>query len=256
MVKFTIFLGLAITIVFSIIASSGNQAVEANSPAAAPRAQVALDLLPAGTLIPDELPTTITDPILLAGWVYLFHQQEPLSLWDEKPLTGREIAKAVIDLNVNIQWNTNNECNGSSCTERPVCRLDSTCKPAGENLGHVDIVIAARYQDRNSFNISKLAGTIAHEMVHYLMPFGGPDDTLYEEFWAFAVGSQISKNTTLDFEGYNPLKESCLKLWYHANQRDFYRFLPSYPPSIQPSADTQQPNCSLIRHLPGETDGF
>jgi hypothetical protein len=179
-----------------------------------------------------------------------------LRVWNDETLTGREIATAVIDRNVTIRWNTNNECNGLSCTERPVCRLDSSCPAAEDNPEHVDIVIATHYQERSTLDVSRLAGTLAHEMIHYLMPFGGADDTLYEEFWAYTIGAQIYKKSGLDFEGFNPLNERCLNLWFKSNDRDYFGYLKPYPPAILPEADTQQSNCSLVRQLPGETTGF
>jgi len=253
-------LSLALAIVFLVAVSGGSmdgiQVVEASSAASARLPQEFIHLLPAGMSVPDRLPATIDDPILLTGWVYLYNQQEVLRVWEGESLTGREIANSVIDQGVTIQWNTKNECNGSSCTERPVCRLDSSCPAAGDNRGHVDIVIAKRYQDRKTLDLSRLAGTIAHEMIHYLMPFGGADDTLYEEYWAFTVGAQIYKQSGLDFEGFNPLRESCLKIWFKTNDRDYYGYLKPYPPSVLAQADTKTTHCSLVKRLPGETTGF
>jgi hypothetical protein len=232
------------------------ETVETNYTSPSRLSQEYVDLLPAGYIIPDELPATINDPILLIGWVYLYNQQEPISIWNNATLRGSDIAADVIDLNVTIQWNTNNECGGASCTERPICKFNSSCQAALDNPNHVDIIIATHYQDLTTLDIRQLAGTIAHEMIHYLMPFGGADDTLYEEFWAFTVGSTISHNVKMHFEGYNPLKEGCLKLWFHSNTGNYYNAFPSYPPSIEPRANTQEKSCERKQKLPGETDGF
>jgi hypothetical protein len=212
------------------------------------------NLLPAGYNILETLPTAITDPLLLTGWVYLYNQEAPITRWDGQVVSGRMLAQYIADQQVAVRWDTKNECNGSSCSPRPKCKA-GLCKLFQKGSSS-PILVATAYLNPEKMNIAELAGTLAHESIHHMLPFGNVSDTVYEEFWAFTIGNTISKATWLDYEGYNPLKAICLQDWIGANSLQSYSGLSLYPAAVETSADNTSSTCPLIRALPGETSGF
>jgi hypothetical protein len=212
------------------------------------------NLLPAGTIVPDTLPASITDPLLLTGWITLYNQAAPITRWDGQVVSGKLLAQYIADQQVVVRWDTKNECNGSSCSPRPKCKA-GLCKLFQKNSSS-PILVATAYLDPEKMNIAELAGTLAHESIHHMLPFGNVPDTLYEEFWAFSIGNQVSQATWLDYEGYNPLKAVCLRDWLGANGLGSYSGLPLYPAVVEASVDQTSSTCPLIRTLPGETSGF
>jgi hypothetical protein len=214
-----------------------------------------LRMLPAGSNLPDALPTTITDPLLLTGWVYLYNQEAAINRWDGQTVSGKAIAQYIADQQVVVRWDMKNECSGSSCTPRPKCKT-GLCKMFQKSANSSPILVATAYLDPARMNIAELAGTLAHESIHHMLPFGSVLDTVYEEYWAFTVGNTISGATWLDFEGYIPLKAVCLRDWVGANGLQSYNSLQLYPAAVEPSVDHASSTCPLIRALPGETSGF
>ncbi len=230
---------LAFIVSFQVLFTPGTVFAQLSGAPAIP--QKYIDLLPAGYTIPAELPTTIHDPLLLAGWVYLYNQQEPLHTWDSHDLTGRKIAQMIIDQRISVQWNVHKKYGGNSYSERPACHKKS-CAEDREN--HQPIMIDTHYLDPGQQNLANLADTLAHEMIHHMLPFGNIEDTLYEEFWAYSIGLQISKSKQLDLRGYSPLQATCLTQWFNMNHLTYYSGMQYYPQSIKDSALTGFP-CML-----------
>ena len=205
--------------------------------------KINLSLLPEDAVIPQSLPNTIRDPLLLTAWVYLYNQTEPFQMWDGSSLTGQMLAQFIIDYKITIKWGSAKICNNNSCTPRPVCHTDQ-CLQDYKAIGDYPIYIALRFQDSQADDLPLLAGSLAHEIYHHMEPHGKISSTLFEEYWAFYTGKQISGDPTLDFKGYKPLNPTCLKLWLSQNDRTGYE-LEMYPASMQSSVENSNPNCTL-----------
>jgi hypothetical protein len=72
-------------------------------------------------VMPDIVPSTIQDPILLKAWFTLANRRQTCELWDGYTLTGHELAQYVVDEAVVIAWNTNPTYLGS-WVDRPTFR--------------------------------------------------------------------------------------------------------------------------------------
>jgi hypothetical protein len=163
--------------------------------------------LPSGTLIPDTLPTTIQDPVLLAGWISLYNQTKTCALWDGYTLSGQQLAQYILDQAIVIAWNTDPAFSQSSWVDR------------GETG---NIYINPVLKEENEAQMVQLVGTLAHEIFHSTTPFAQVAPTLYEEYWAFYAGSCVSGWAQADFNSFNPLSPSSLKNWFEYNNRSNY----------------------------------
>jgi hypothetical protein len=181
-------------------------------------AEVEAMQLPAGTLIPATLPTTIQDPILLKAWITLYNHTKSCELWDGSTLSGQQLAQYVVDNNVTITWNTDPAYGESSWVDRG--ETDKVFINPGLQVGNEDQMI-------------RLVGTMAHEMFHRTTPFGQEADTLYEEYWAFYVGSCVSGRGQAGFHYYNPQSPDSLTLWFKAyNRSDYLDEFEMYPDNV------------------------
>ena len=173
--------------------------------------------LPADFVVPATLPTTITDPVLMEGWITLYNQTKSYELWNGTSLSGQQLAQYILDNNIIITWNTNPAYSGSWVDR-------------GETG---NIYINPELKDANEAQMTRLVGTLAHEIFHSTTPFSQVEDTLYEEYWAFYVGSKVSGKAQADFNSFNPEAPASLKLWFETNNRsDYLDELEMYPENI------------------------
>lgn len=197
-------------------------------PAAANRA--ALSNLPAGLTVPDVLPFSIQDPILLEAWIRLYNHQEHIQLWDGSTLTGRQLAQYVLDHGIPVVWDTARVCSGGNCSVRycdgAACSFEDRLHPG------VKPIYIAPIEAPYGTNMQFLVGTLAHEIFHRTEPFGAVRDTKFEEYWAFRIGATIGKNAAPNFNGVDPLVSGELYIWLLKNRLSFYYGLPEYPASV------------------------
>ncbi len=181
-------------------------------------AEVAAMQLPANMEVPATLPTTIQDPILLEAWIRLDNRTQTCTLWDGYTLTGQQLAQYALDNSVEITWNTDPAYADGSYVDR----------------GGADIVyINSGLQKPSEMQMVNLVGTMAHEMFHRTSPFHQVEDTLYEEYWAFYVGSCVSGRPNADYDHNNPLSTTSLENWFKYNSRGSYiGEYPDYPQSV------------------------
>jgi hypothetical protein len=186
--------------------------------------------LPSNVTIPNTLPHSIQDPLLLEAWVRLYNHQEPMQLWDGSHITGRQLAIFALEHNLPIVWDTDLVCGGGSCSvrycDRGVCTFDDPQHP-----GIRPIHLAPVDQGDPNF-MQFLVGTLAHEIFHRTAPFGTAPDTKFEEYWAFRIGAAIGKNAAPNFDGIDPLRSGNLFIWLLKNHLTFYYLLPEYPASV------------------------
>jgi len=174
--------------------------------------------LPDEIVIPETLPATINDPILLEGWIRLYNRTQTCELWDGSTLTGQQLAQYVIDLAVVITWNTDPAYGESSWVDRG---------------GTDNVYINPGLKEENEMQMTRLVSTLAHEIFHHATPFGQEADTLYEEYWAHYVGSCVSGRGQAGFNYYNPLSPDNLTLWFKANDRsDYLDEFEMYPANV------------------------
>jgi hypothetical protein len=195
--------------------------------------------------IPAELPFTIQDPVLLEGWIRLYNHQEPIQLWDGNTLTGHELAQFLLDQSIPVMWDINHVCGTGSCSVR-YCAGD-TCNFEDGLPGFDPIYINLAIQSWEDTRMSRLIGTLAHEIYHRTAPYGNVKDTLFEEFTAYTIGSQISQSDWLFFTGYDGLNPACLQRWFNDNGlMGGYEDFPLYPQSVDvPASDSAQASCTL-----------
>jgi hypothetical protein len=212
----------------AILTSTGCQTMPAqtaqntkpNAYAVGPENQAIIDAIqfPEGTDLPAKLPTTIHDPILLKGWVLLYNRTKTCNLWEDHAITGRQLAEYVIDHQVVISWNTDPAYSDRSWVDRG---------------GTDTIYIHTGYQEDSETKWIALVNTMAHELFHRTSPFDQEQDTLYEEYYAFYVGSCVSGWAEADFDHFNPLSPTSLQNWFKYNNRaEYYVGYPLYPEEI------------------------
>jgi hypothetical protein len=198
-------------------------------PAASNRAVIVAHL-PSDLVVPQVLPSSIQDPILLEAWVRLYNHQEPIQLWDGSTTTGRYLAQYALDHALPIVWDAGRVCAGGSCSLRycdeALCQFDDRLHP-----GIKPIYIAPIAQP-DATSMQFLVGTLAHEIFHRTSPFGAVTDTKFEEYWAFRIGSAIGKNAAPNFDNIDPLTSGELFIWLLKNRMSFYYLLPEYPASV------------------------
>ena len=228
-------------VLYYIPANSGKLSRAMAEPTSSANTWESLDLQASGISVPPELPTTIDDPLLLAGWVYLYNQEETFPLWDGRLLSGRMLAEYVLDEQVRIVWGTEDICNGRSCSPRPICS-DEACA----QVKFVDpIYIASSFKDIPESEIMSLVEQLAHEIFHRSLPFGAVDDTLFEEYWAFYVAMQVAQSNWADFESYDSTYLACLTTWFMQHKLMVYAEIEAYPVNMIDSVNLDAPNCPI-----------
>jgi hypothetical protein len=161
--------------------------------------------LPDDIVLPETLPTTIQDPILLEGWIRLYNSTQNCELWDGYTLNGQELAQYVVDQAVVITWNTNPN-NIGSWSDR-------------DNTG--TIYINPDFKEENEMQMINLVSHMSHEIFHDLIPFNQKADTLYEEYWAYYVSYCISGQSLESFYAH-PMSAGSLTQWFYNNGLDNY----------------------------------
>jgi hypothetical protein len=221
-------LPLYLIIILLILTQSGC-AVNSAKPAPAPQATPApihLEDLPTDLEIPSELPTTIHDPKLLGAWIQLYNRPNPIFQWDGSLLTGKTLAKLILDQSIPVLWDAEKKCGGAGCSIRH-------CDEQGCNYQDTDVepiyIHPVLRDDPNA-----LLGTLAHELYHRLEPFGGVRDTLFEEYCAYAVEVQLSGANSPKFGIFDPLVPADLHGWFHHYQIDDKYQIENYPAAILP----------------------
>jgi hypothetical protein len=185
--------------------ASGN-APEMETAGAVGRAQPVLDEISTGLVIPAALPETITDPLLMQGWITLYNRQDAIELWDGATISGRQLALYVIDQSVEITWNRSKKHNGSWV-----------------DRGKTGIVyIDPEIRTQADGQLTSLVELLAHELFHHTTPFGQQKDTLYEEYWSFYAGAYIAGVGEGRFFYTNPLNNASLEEWFKENNHSNY----------------------------------
>jgi len=140
--------------------------------AESPATEAEVVALPEGMQIPPKLPKGVSDPNLMAGWVWLWNTE-----------TGRPIAEHIRGNNISIEyWN-------GPVNSAPV-------KPVKVN-GRTEIHSTNKIQISNQTPLTRqpaiLAGMLAHEGYHSQLPFG-PNlwpGSIYEEYQAYELQQKI-----------------------------------------------------------------
>jgi hypothetical protein len=182
--------------------------------------------------------TAFEDPLLLQGWTFLNQQTEPVRLANGRTLSGHELAQFVLQNGIPIVWDTGNVCHGSSCSMR-YC-LDEICTHTSANpLDTQAIYISLS----NRGKVNDLLDTLAHEIYHYMEPFGPVYPTLYEEYTAYEIGARISGIIWANFE-VDGLQPACLTQWFDDNHLlEGYQNLKAYPAVLLSSVEPSSPTC-------------
>jgi hypothetical protein len=204
-----------------------------------------LNSLPKDLKVPPVLPSTIHDPVLLEGWIHLYHHREPVQLADGSTVSGRDLAQFIIDQSIPVVWDTDQKCEIASCSLL-YCEQD-TCKYEDGLPGVDPIYISLDIQSMEEAKMNFLVGTLAHEIFHRTAPYGKVWPTLYEEFAAFYVGAQIGHAFRLDFVGYDGLNPAALRSWFKDNGlMKAYQHFSLYPQSMNSveTGSTQNDQCS------------
>jgi hypothetical protein len=201
-------------------------------------------LLPAGFVVPDDLPAKIDDPLLLTAWVYLYNHSEPITIHNGQTVSGRELAEYARTQRIPILWSSEDICRNNSCSIRPACK-DATCVAKFKNKKTITIYLSPRYQEESVEMLPNLAGSLAHELYHHQLPFGPMKTSLYEEYWAYFIGGSISKASWATFDGYNPLQAACLKQWFSDHNWKGLSDHDLYPFTLEGvTVDLSNPTCN------------
>jgi len=236
-VKILINLTSLITVAFTMLRGNAVQTADASLPSQLE------NWLPDGISIPEQLPSEIKDPILLAAWVVLYNHIEPVRLYAGMTLNGRSLAEFAREKNIPVLWGSDEICNGSSCARRITC-ASLACLQEYQEQPIQPIYVKAQLKEPGEKQLSYLVKVLAHEIYHQTLPFGPVKTSLYEEFYAFYIGTQISKAGWMKFEDYDPLKAVCLKRWFVVYTPKAYQDLDLYPISLTEEVDLLSETCT------------
>jgi hypothetical protein len=237
---------LMILILSTILTAANSTQVELGEvyemPLAGSLPADARSLLPAAYEVPANLPAKISDPLLLAAWVYLYNQEDSISIHNGESLSGHDLAEYALKRQVPVAWGSDEICRGNSCSVRPICK-DAKCVRKYKADKVNTIYLSQRYYEATPEALVKMAGSLAHELYHHQLPFGPVYTSLYEEYWAYKIGGTISQASWADFEGYDPLQATCLKQWFSDHNWQGFSDSDLYPFTLTVKADLTTPTC-------------
>jgi hypothetical protein len=242
MKKIIILTNLIITIILAACSPDKISSISENDIYELPLNDPYMTLLPAEYEIPADMPTTIEDPHLLAAWVFLYNQTEPITIHDGRTIIGRDLALRVIELGILVRWGSEEECGGNSCARRFACH-DMDCIENYQPEKIYPIYLSQRYQDTKNVTLARLAGSLAHELYHHTLPFGPVSTNLYEEYWAYYIGAQVEKARWAIFDRYNPNSTACLMAWFRVHGQTGYFGSDVYPMTLDTPVDTTSEVC-------------
>jgi hypothetical protein len=169
------------------------------------------------------LPSTIWDPQILSGWIDLYNREILVNLWDGTSLSGRSLARFILERHIPILWDAAHICSNGSCSIQhcyeDICTYEDGYP--GVDPIYLDGSLHIPGQD--------LTGTLAHEIFHRTQPFGPVMDSQYEEYWAIYIETKITGAAWPTFTTVDPLNREHLTLWFAVNHLEHYFQLPSYP---------------------------
>lgn len=226
--KLTLLAGIIIVVNIALGACAPTVGAVMEAPLGRRLPDTYLNLLPAGMETPDRLPGKITDPLLLAAWVYLYNQVEPIEIHAGETITGRKLALYALENKVPVEWGSDEVCRGNSCSFRVMCE-DEKCVAKYHSKKVNTLYMSQRYNEATVEMLPNLAGSLAHELYHHGLPFGPVRTALYEEFWAYKIGGAVSKASWATFEGYDPLNETSLVQWFTDHNWQGYTDRDIYP---------------------------
>jgi hypothetical protein len=182
----------------------------------------------------------IHDPLLRQAWDQLNSFTEPIQLPDRTIISGHDLAQYILQNHIEINWDENNVCKGSSCSVRYYDAEKSIFTHRGQPI-YIRVSLKAESPDR----IQLLVQTMAHEIFHYIEPFSQDGDSLYEEYLAYNISARIAYTKGMDDACSNPLLPACLKSWFEAHNLMYgYTQFPVYPSSLASKIDTSGENCA------------
>jgi len=242
MKKIIILTNLIITVILAACSPGQTSSSSVDEIYELPLDDTYMALLPDGYEIPAALPATIEDPHLLAAWVFLYNQTDPITIHDGMTITGRELAQLVVEIGILVRWGSEEECNGNSCARRFTCP-DMDCIENYQSEKVYPIYISQRFQDSENITLARLAGSVAHELYHHTLPFGPVSTNLYEEYWAYYIGAQVEKARWAIFERYDPNSEACLMAWFRVHGQTGYFGSDVYPMTLDTAVNTTSEVC-------------
>ena len=237
---------------FSIVENRSFAAITAGAasqPAASNRSAI-VARLPAGLIVPAVLPAGVQDPMLLEAWIRLYQQQDPIHLWGDVTVSGRDLALYMLEHAIPLVWDTRNVCGNGSCSvlscaedrctydagkpapqggEGPTPQGGEVPTPQGAEVPGVEPIYVALVKQSD---MPSLISTLAHEIFHRTQPFGPVRGTRFEEFWAFWIGARVSKSAWPSFGAFDPLDPQHLNLWLRLNGLGYYFQYPEYPAAV------------------------
>ncbi len=200
--------------------------------------------LPSNLANPQVQPGTIQDALLLEAWQALYENDRIIPLWDGKTISGHALAQFVLDNAIPVVWDTENACDGDSCSLN-YC-TGEVCTHEDGKPGVDPIYISLFFQTLQEDQMRRLVESLAHEIYHRMQPYGRVKDSQYEEFMAMFISARISGSTWQNFEGYDPRNPVCLGRWFNRHHLFSYLDLPAYPQSVAASLDSPAPtDCTL-----------
>lgn len=132
-----------------------------------------------------------------------------------------------------MEWGSDSICNGSSCS-RLYCSGQGICVYEDGRPGADLIYLNASIRNQTNGQLPRVVDDLAHEIFHRMQPFGLVKSTQLDEYLAFKVGAQVSKQKWLSFDDVDPLDPSQLEHWFSGYAMMGYLRLEAYPDDFQP----------------------
>jgi hypothetical protein len=186
-----------------------------------------------GKVSQKALSPAIDDTQILEGFRFLQNQKEPILIGDGNVLSGEKLAQFLIKAQIPVVWGSEDIC-GGSCS-RLFCDQQERCDYNDGRPGIDPIYLNPAIQNHQVGMDKRLAGELAHEILHRMRLFGSGRVSVFEEFSAFSAGTQLSHASWPVFQGVDPKDPQQLKNWFMANGLAGYLDLPMYPGMTVPT---------------------
>lgn len=181
---------------------------------------------------PAETPA-IQEALILQGWDLLRSKKELIQVGDGMVLSGESLAMYLVENQIPVVWGSEAICGGSSCS-RMYCGPDGNCSYEDGQPGIDPIYLNPAIRTQGVGMMERLAGELAHEAYHRMLPFGSEKISQLEEYWAFYVGTQVSQAGWPKFTGVDPQNPTQLQNWFYAHGLNGYLKLAPYPGAAAP----------------------
>lgn len=155
---------------------------------------------------------------------------------DGTSLSGRDLAQLIIDQGIPLLWAPEDNNRHASYSLQ-------TCQAGVCTKENQPIYFSPSLESPGTDHFNWLVECMAHEIYHEMQPFGQVSNTLFEEYSAYYLSTQISQLKWAQFKGYDALVPPSLIQWFTDHNLMYaYQDLELYPHKVLPMVKRVAPD--------------